>query len=117
MPAPQVKATTSSVDDASVASGPTPLTCVIDNAQPNVTIKEADYTINGGAKTQAVIAPDGQSFQVPITTPGNYVVGVTVSSIPAPVNIVTSVAGQKLLLLSLYPENLSKNGTFTLEVT
>jgi hypothetical protein len=113
---PQVSATTSSVDDATVASGNTPLTCSLFNPPNGVEITEAAYTINGGAKTPAKINTDGQGFNIPIATPGNYVVGVTVNKIPAPVNVVEATAG-RTLLLSLYPENVSKNGTFTLKVT
>jgi hypothetical protein len=115
MPAPRVTAFVSAAT-ATVKSSNTDLTCVIDNPSDGVNITEAAFS-SGGVKTEATVAGDGQSFQVPIATPGNYIVGVTVSKIVAPsVNIVEDSRGGPLLL-ALFPGNVAKNGTFTLQVT
>lgn len=102
---------------ATVSQSNTALICVIDNPSKGVNITEAAQRDSKGSNTALTVAPDGQSFQVPINTVGTYIVGVTVNNIPSPaVNISEGTRGGTLLL-ALYPENVAKTGTFTLAVT
>jgi hypothetical protein len=102
---------------ASVASSNTPLTCVIDNPGNGVKITEAAIDNPDESTSELNVADDCQSFQIPIDTAGIYIVGVTVNKIVGrAVNIAEDAEGGTLLL-ALYPGNVAKNGTFTLQVT
>jgi hypothetical protein len=101
---------------ATASSANTPLTCVIDNPGNGVKITEAATNNPDGSNVELNVAVDGQSFQLPISVVGTYVVGVTVNKIVGrAVNIAEAQGGP--LLLALYPGNVAKNGTFTLQVT
>jgi hypothetical protein len=104
----------------SVAKSDTPLTCMINPHVGGVNINGAIYSINGSAGTTVGPAVGGQSFQLPIATPGTYTVVVNLDNPPPPngyVNIVEVAAGggAGAALTAIYSGATS--GFFTLQVT
>jgi len=61
-------------------SSSTPLNCILYNAPPGTKITAASYVDHATGKVTAINpSADGQSFQVPVDKPGEYVVNATVN--------------------------------------
>ena len=97
-----------------VASSATPLNCILYNA-PTVTKITAATCIDyaTGNPIPVTIANDAESFQVPINTPGKYVINATVNDTAGTtVRIVEDCPGHtKLLWIT------DKTANFILQVT
>jgi hypothetical protein len=108
------------VTPLSVAKSDTPLTCIISPHVAGVNINGAIYGINGAAGTTLGPAVDGQSFQLPISTPGLYDVVVNLDNSPPAggnVRIIesTPVGGVPTALTSI--SSGATSGYFKLQVT
>jgi hypothetical protein len=98
---------------ATASSKNSPLTCLLDNPGKGVQITEAVSHNPDGSNNNLQVAPDGQSFSLPIPNQGLYIVHVTINKNPGVVNIDEANGGP--LLLAIYSP--TKDGYFQLQVT
>lgn len=63
-----------------IQSSNTPLNCILYNAPSGTKITAASYVDHATGKVMTINpSADGQSFEVPVNTPGEYVVNATVN--------------------------------------
>ena len=64
----------------SVTSSNTPLKCILFNAPSGTKITAASYVDHASGQSTAINpAADGQSFEMPLDTPGQYIVNATIN--------------------------------------
>lgn len=66
-----------------IRSDATPLKCILYNAPSGTKITAATCVDHASGESRSIQpAPDGQSFQVPVDTPGEYIVNATINRTP-----------------------------------